>query len=448
MLATRIVITEHANPASATGFVRKIEALGKAKAVETLWEGTDDTACGGTLDVAVAPTFKAKRYRLYTRTDIAAWEYVDAVQVFGVDCHAPPPPPPSPAPPPPSPSPPAEPSAPPPPSPPPSPPHSPAPAMPPPSPPAPPPSPKPPPPPPPLPPSPATPSEADPELSAWAETVARVYLEPGVPPPTGLAPGGDAFEALAAYLGVRPERLRVVGDGDDADSGAYLELGVGSGDVGAGEPTSAAAVQRLFYLPDLRAALPQLRVSSVAILKRGDGDGSPPPAAPPRRRRRRRRRSSSSTRPGGGAGDRRHGLRSRRAGQRRADRDRPRHRRRGRPRRPRRFLCRVEERVRRARPPRRAARAQPKPRFRTAVELPPPDSPGPAVMRAVVHVHDELSDRQSPRSSPRPGAAAAADVAAAVPPLVLGGDVPSDAAEPSGSAAVPVAPARRDAGRR
>ena len=98
MLATRIVITEHANPASATGFVRKIEALGKAKAVETLWEGTDDTACGGTLDVAVAPTFKAKRYRLYTRTDVAAWEYVDAVQVFGVDCHAPPPPPPAPAP--------------------------------------------------------------------------------------------------------------------------------------------------------------------------------------------------------------------------------------------------------------------------------------------------------------------------------------------------------------
>ena len=28
--------------------------------------------------------------------------------------------------------------------------------------------------------------------------------------------------------------------------------------------------------------IPQLRVSSVAILKRGDGDGSPPPAAPPR----------------------------------------------------------------------------------------------------------------------------------------------------------------------
>ena len=93
----------------------------------------------------------------------------------------------------------------------------------------------------------------------------RAYLEPGEPLPTGLAPGGDAFEALASYLGVRPERLRVVGDGDEADSGAYLELGVGSGDVGAGEPTSAEAVQRLFYLPDLRAASRSSR-RSVAIL--------------------------------------------------------------------------------------------------------------------------------------------------------------------------------------
>ena len=60
-------------------------------------------------------------------------------------------------------------------------------------------------------------------------------------------------------------------------------------------------------------------------------------------------------------------------------------------------------------------------------------------MRAVVHVHDELSDRQSPRSSPRPGAAAA-DVAAAVPPRVLGGDVPSAAAEPSEAPPYPSPP--------
>ena len=38
--AQRIVITEHANPESATGFVRKIEALtsGKSPVTQTLWE--------------------------------------------------------------------------------------------------------------------------------------------------------------------------------------------------------------------------------------------------------------------------------------------------------------------------------------------------------------------------------------------------------------------------
>ena len=331
------------------------------------------------------------------------------------------------------PSPPPSPKPPPPPTPPPAPPPSASPAPPPPK--------APPPPPPPLPPSPATPSEADSELSAWAETVARVYLEPGEPPPTGLAPGGDAFEALAAYLGVRPERLRVVDDGDDADSGAYLELGVGSGDVGAGEPTSAEAVQRLFYLPDLRAALPQLRVSSVAILKRGDGDGSPPPTAPPRPppasppQQQQQYTAGVAALATGGTGTDLDGLGSGeligiglaigggvalvalvafcaawKSG----------------------CVTRALRAVRRAR--------EPKPRFRTAVELPPPDSPGPAVMRAVVHVHDELSDRQSPRSSPRPGAAADADVAAAVPPLVLGGDVPSAAAEPSEAPPYPSPP--------
>ena len=332
---------------------------------------------------------------------------------------------------------------------PPSPPPSPKPPPPPKTPPAPPPSlsPAPPPPSPPPPPPPAPPpsppkgqSAESAALSAWAETVARVYLEPGEPPPTGLAPGGDAFEALASYLGVRPERLRVVGDGDDADSGAYLELGVGSGDVGAGEPTSAAAVQRLFYLPDLRAALPQLRVSSVAILKRGDGDGSPPPTAPPRPPpaspppQQQQYTAGVAELATGGTGTDLDGLGSGeligiglaigggvalvalvafcaawKSG----------------------CVTRALRAVRRAR--------EPKPRFRTAVELPPPDSPGPAVMRAVVHVHDELSDRQSPRSSPRPGAAAA-DVAAAVPPLVLGGDVPSAAAEPSEAPPYPSPP--------
>ena len=243
-----------------------------------------------------------------------------------------------------------------------------------------------------------------------------MYLEPGEPPPTGLAPGGDAFEALAAYLGVRPERLRVVDDGDDADSGAYLELGVGSGDVGAGEPTSAEAVQRLFYLPDLRAALPQLRVSSVAILKRGDGDGSPPPAAPPRPPpasppppQQQQYTAGVAALATGGTGTDLDGLGSGeligiglaigggvalvalaafcaawKSG----------------------CVARALRAVRRAR--------EPKPRFRTAVELPPPDSPGPAVMRAVVHVHDELSDRQSSPRSPADAADVAAAAAAAV----------------------------------
>ena len=103
-------VHEHANPASAAGFVRRVELIEADGTAHVVWAaaagtaGADRTACGGTLRVDLpAPTaYVASRVRLTTQTTVAAWEYVDAVELSGSPCleqpdmpppHAPPPPP-------------------------------------------------------------------------------------------------------------------------------------------------------------------------------------------------------------------------------------------------------------------------------------------------------------------------------------------------------------------
>ena len=107
-----VVVHEHANPASAAGFVRAVELISSEAdggAAHVVWAaaagtaGADGTACGGSFGVDLpAPTaYRASRVRLTTQTAVAAWEYVDAVELRGTPCLAPPTAPPPRAPPPP-----------------------------------------------------------------------------------------------------------------------------------------------------------------------------------------------------------------------------------------------------------------------------------------------------------------------------------------------------------
>ena len=83
VLATRIVITEHANPASATMCVRSRRSA--RRRLETLWEGPTTRRAAARRRRRRTVGGEARVFRLYTRTDIAAWEYVDAVRLAGVD---------------------------------------------------------------------------------------------------------------------------------------------------------------------------------------------------------------------------------------------------------------------------------------------------------------------------------------------------------------------------
>ncbi|EOD15899.1 hypothetical protein EMIHUDRAFT_245421, partial [Emiliania huxleyi CCMP1516] len=83
-----VAVREHANPREAAGFLQRVEAWTQAEAGRggwaVAWEGDDDTACGFDKVISLlAPTALTSRIRLTSRTDSAAWEYVDAVRVVG-----------------------------------------------------------------------------------------------------------------------------------------------------------------------------------------------------------------------------------------------------------------------------------------------------------------------------------------------------------------------------
>jgi hypothetical protein len=115
VFAEGVRVWEHANPASASGFVKRVDVIDEQGTMHLVWQGTDSTLCGDVLDVRWERTsFLTQRVRLTTQTSIDAWEYIDAVQLVGhssatrcIDVpRAPsPPPPPLPSPPPPLPPP-------------------------------------------------------------------------------------------------------------------------------------------------------------------------------------------------------------------------------------------------------------------------------------------------------------------------------------------------------
>ena len=94
---------EAANPREGSGFVRRIDAIEPSGTSHVYWEEnaaanqTDGTACGAVFSVSSPTTtsFLVSRVKITTRTNIDAYEYVDAVRMSGYDaCSSPSPPPP------------------------------------------------------------------------------------------------------------------------------------------------------------------------------------------------------------------------------------------------------------------------------------------------------------------------------------------------------------------
>lgn len=84
VFAEGVRVWEHANPASASGFVKRIDVIDEQGTMHLVWQGTDITMCGDVLDVRWERTsFLTQRVRLTTQTSFDAWEYVDAVQLVG-----------------------------------------------------------------------------------------------------------------------------------------------------------------------------------------------------------------------------------------------------------------------------------------------------------------------------------------------------------------------------
>ena len=103
VFAEGVRVWEHANPASASGFVKRVDVIDEQGTMHLVWQGTDTTMCGDVLDVRWERTsFLTQRVRLTTQTSFDAWEYVDAVQLVGQSSacidgpRAPPPSPPPP----------------------------------------------------------------------------------------------------------------------------------------------------------------------------------------------------------------------------------------------------------------------------------------------------------------------------------------------------------------
>ena len=84
VFAEGVRVWEHANPASASGFVKRVDVIDEQGTMHLVWQGTDTTVCGDVLDVRWERTsFLTQRVQLTTQTSFDAWEYVDAVQLVG-----------------------------------------------------------------------------------------------------------------------------------------------------------------------------------------------------------------------------------------------------------------------------------------------------------------------------------------------------------------------------
>ena len=93
---SRLEVWEAANPRSGSGFVRRIDAIEPSGISHVYWEENaaanqvDGTACGAVFSVSSPTTtsFLVSRVKITTRTNIRAWEYVDAVRMSGYACRS------------------------------------------------------------------------------------------------------------------------------------------------------------------------------------------------------------------------------------------------------------------------------------------------------------------------------------------------------------------------
>ena len=91
---SRFEVWEAANPREGSGFVRRIDAIEPSGTSHVYWEENaaanqvDGTACGAVFSVSSPTTtsFLVSRVKITTRTNIRAWEYVDAVRMSGYAC--------------------------------------------------------------------------------------------------------------------------------------------------------------------------------------------------------------------------------------------------------------------------------------------------------------------------------------------------------------------------
>eukprot|EP00316_Scyphosphaera_apsteinii_P008455 CAMPEP_0119344448 /NCGR_PEP_ID=MMETSP1333-20130426/106977_1 /TAXON_ID=418940 /ORGANISM="Scyphosphaera apsteinii, Strain RCC1455" /LENGTH=448 /DNA_ID=CAMNT_0007356887 /DNA_START=481 /DNA_END=1827 /DNA_ORIENTATION=+ len=87
VLAREVHVWEHANPRTAAGFVTSVVLRGLDGRSFTVWSGRDNTACGEKLSIVVTASVVTNTVELYTQTrGVAAWEYIDAVQLKGDEC--------------------------------------------------------------------------------------------------------------------------------------------------------------------------------------------------------------------------------------------------------------------------------------------------------------------------------------------------------------------------
>ena len=82
--ATQLNVWETANPVSATGFIQSVAVTNFDTGVEsTVWSGVDDTTCGELFTAEFPGTILTNTVRVRTRTSVAAYEHIDAVQLVG-----------------------------------------------------------------------------------------------------------------------------------------------------------------------------------------------------------------------------------------------------------------------------------------------------------------------------------------------------------------------------
>ena len=89
LYVSAIRVWEAAQPAAASGFVRRVVAVEGNGTTHEYWRADDDdlTACGNVFTLSQAhTTYPVDQLILYTRTQSIGREHVDAVQIDGTTC--------------------------------------------------------------------------------------------------------------------------------------------------------------------------------------------------------------------------------------------------------------------------------------------------------------------------------------------------------------------------